>query len=227
MVGSKLGKPMMVDGATSNGEGYDAKLLIRMDAREEFPTSIKINIRGQDGGSDVKDVRVEYQNSPLKYEKCRSFYHWTSTHKEISRKERVGGKDKLVEKIVEKVQKVVMVRDEPDVIHETEDGEIVADEVNNSVNNEGVEEVVMDSMEDRVKERVEKEGHKASEDVLLVKSGDEVESEDGDESYESDEDYILEEGQNSGNMKNLSLCVRYTQINSLECVAYCVGEERR
>lgn len=57
MIGRKLGKPIKMDGATVKGEECYAKLLVSMDARKDFPLSLKINIKCQDGGDDVKDER--------------------------------------------------------------------------------------------------------------------------------------------------------------------------
>lgn len=52
----------------------------------------------------MKQIRVEYQNPPLKCKKCKCFGHWTSIHKENIKKSLSGEEDLVVEKISENVQ---------------------------------------------------------------------------------------------------------------------------
>lgn len=68
---------MKIDGATTKGEECATKLLVRMNARLDFPSSQKINIKGQDGGDNLKVIRVEYQNALPKCERCKCLGHWS------------------------------------------------------------------------------------------------------------------------------------------------------
>lgn len=78
-IGSMLGIPIRVDARTAKGPNDDgARLLVKMEASEDFPCEVPIFVQEDDGLVIEEIVHVHYVHPPPKCIRCKIFGHWTS-----------------------------------------------------------------------------------------------------------------------------------------------------